>query len=393
MLKNLALVVSSLIFGVLLIEIALRLLGWSFPLFARPDPEFGWSFRPGLSGWAQHENTVRVRINRHGYRGPDWLQRPEPGTFRIVVLGDSFTDSTNTEEEDSLTGKVEAHLANCPAVAGRRVEVLNLGVAGYGTAQHQLQLIHQVAALDPKLVLLAMYIGNDVADNSRAVAAATSKPFYIERPSGELALDLSFRESDEFRRTLASEWQRRLVNSSYLLQALKQVYVRRSIVPSPVKTQVLKATGVNVRYEPQYAAMFAPPSDDVWRSAWSVTEKLLLQMRTWSQNHGIEFRVATIPEPIQVLSGQALRDAVARSLGIADLDYPMTRIANFFAQNTIEHLSLLDRLRGHADSERVFPYGFFPDRPGLGHLNAVGNEVAGQSIATWLCATLSQSRR
>ena len=347
--KNLALVIASLILGLLLIELGLRLLGWTFPLFARPDPEFGWSYRPGISGWSQHENTAWVRINRHGFRGSDWPQRPAHGTYRIAVLGDSFTDSTNTEEEHSLTGIIEARLAGCPALAGRHVEVLNFGIAGYGTGQHYLQLTQRVAAFEPNMVLLAMYIGNDIADNHRSLSATTLKPFYVEQPSGELALDPDFRESDAFRETLGADWRRRLVNVSYLLQALKQVYVNRSIMPSPLKSQVFKETGAERPPLPQYAALFTPPPDNVWRAAWSVTEKLLLRMLDWSEQRGISFRMATIPEPIQALPGETLRDIVVRDSKLTDLDYPTNRIANFATQNKISHLSLLEPLRTYGD--------------------------------------------
>ena len=63
-LKNLALLVASLSCGLLFMELALRLLGLSYPLFMQPDTNLGWSFRPNVSGWSQNENTVYLRTNR-----------------------------------------------------------------------------------------------------------------------------------------------------------------------------------------------------------------------------------------------------------------------------------------------------------------------------------------
>jgi len=116
-LKNLALVGASVLFSLLLIELMLRLLGWSYPLFAQPDPDLGWLFRPNLSGWSTHESTANLRINRFGFRGPDWPDRPAAGRYRIALVGDSFVDSSNLDREHTLPNTVERSLAACPALA------------------------------------------------------------------------------------------------------------------------------------------------------------------------------------------------------------------------------------------------------------------------------------
>ena len=98
-LKNLALSIVSLLCGLLLIEFGLRLLGWSFPIFMHPDLDLGWSYRPGIVGWSSHENTAYLRMNRFGFRGPDWSHRPPTGTFRIAVIGNSFVESSSSPDE------------------------------------------------------------------------------------------------------------------------------------------------------------------------------------------------------------------------------------------------------------------------------------------------------
>lgn len=383
---NLALLVASFLCGLILIELALRLLGWSFPVFARPDAELGWSFRPNVSGWSTHENTAYVRINRLGFRGADWSEQPPPNGLRIAVLGDSFVDATNLAEEQSFTGMIETHLAACPAFRNDRVELLNFGVSGYGTAQQYLLLQQKIASFHPNVVLLAFYIGNDVADNSRPLSILQAKPYFIELPSGELQHAVNFRETDTFRQAVRTDWLKRLINKSYFLQALKQAYLGKPILPSPIKSHVFKSTGATAA-SPQYAEMFAPPPNDIWRAAWSVTEKLLLRMRDWAQERRVDFRMVIIPAPIQALPGDEMRRAVVQKFALADLDYPVDRIAGFAARNGIVNFSLLGPLRAYADRERVFTYGFDTNKPGEGHLNAIGNDVSGRSIASWLCSS------
>jgi hypothetical protein len=281
-LQNLTLVLASLLFGLTLIELALRVLGWTYPIFAHPDAELGWSFRPGVHGWSTHEDTTYIRINRFGFRGPEWSEQPSPNTFRIAVLGDSFVDGSSLPEAETLTGVIERHLLQCSATPARSFEVLNFGVSGYGTAQEYLLLQQRIAAFQPNLVLLAFYVGNDIADNSRPLSVVADKPYFVELPTGEMVHDASFRDSDGFKQAMRAEWQKALINSSYLLQALKQIYSGKPVIPSPINPQVLKVTEAETGAVPQDLRLFGPPPDDAWRRAWSVTEKLLLRMRDWT---------------------------------------------------------------------------------------------------------------
>jgi hypothetical protein len=396
LIKNLALSVASVVLTLVLLEAGLRLLGWSFPVFGRPDAELGWSFRPGVSGWLSRENTAYLRFNRFGFRGPDWPQQPPPGSFRVAVLGDSFVDSSNLPDKKALTRVIEKHLAACAALARRHVEVLNFGVSGYGTDQELLLLQQRLWAFEPNAVLLAFYAGNDVPNNCRALSVESQKmkPFFIELPSGELRLDMSFRDADEFRRALASDWQKRLVNASVLLQAVKQFRLGNSAVPRPIELRDERAAGQASEdlHAPEYRELFAPPAGDAWRSAWSVTEKLLLRMRDEARLHHVQFGLAVVPAPIEVLPGADMRMAAAQKFGLADLDYPVARIVQFAARNDVPHISLLEPLRSYGDQTRVFLYGF-PPQLGHGHLNASGTRVAGRLLADWMCRRAASAAR
>lgn len=390
-LKQGALIGASLLFSLLMIELMLRLLGWSHPLFAKPDPDLGWSFRSGVSGWSSHEDTVHLTMNRFGFRGSEWPEQPASGTIRIAMLGDSFLDSSNLADQHDLARLVEHETKSCPSIAGRRVEVLNFGVSGYGTAQQYLQLQNRVASFRPDLVVLAFYAGNDVMNNSLALSAESqkTKPYFVETPSGELRLDVSFRDSDAFRKEVRSDWVRRAVNSSYLLQALKQVVHGRPAIPSPVRFENGSTGKGRPDFLPTDPALFSPPADETWRAAWSVTEKLLLRMRDWSQQRKLGFGVVIIPDPVEALPSADWRSAVAREIKSDNLDYPVQRIAGFAAQNNLPHLSLLEPLRNYGERERVFVYGF-PPMLGNGHLNPTGSEISGKEIAGWLCRRFLQ---
>jgi hypothetical protein len=306
------------------------------------------------------------------------------------MLGDSFLDSSNVAEDEALNRAVEKELKACRAIGNRKIEVLNFGVSGYGTGQQALLMQQKVAAFQPQLVLLAFYAGNDVMNNSRALSieGQKTKPYFVEAPGGDLQLDMSFRDSGRFRKEIASDWRRRVINNSYVLQILKQVVQKKPAIPEPLVFKNSADSPTKGRFRPEATELYSPPSNEPWRSAWAVTEKILLQMRDWAKQHNIGFGLVVIPDPIQALPGEHRRRENAEAVKATDLDYPVRRLAQFSTQNDVSTLSLLEPFRSYQDRERVFLYGF-PPKLGDGHLNASGNQVAGKLIADWACARLA----
>ena len=152
--------------ALLLCELALRLLGVSYPVFVWTDPVRGVAHIPGVSGGKQLPDGRRwVEINSDGWRGPEVALRHPPGTLRIALLGDSFIEAFEVPFDSTVGEVVERRLT---ALRGGPVEVLNFGQGGYGTTQELLTLEHEVWKYSPDLVLLAVTTGNDISDNSRA---------------------------------------------------------------------------------------------------------------------------------------------------------------------------------------------------------------------------------
>ncbi|HEX2165417.1 MAG TPA: SGNH/GDSL hydrolase family protein, partial [Thermoanaerobaculia bacterium] len=148
-----------------------------------------------------------MEVNRYGFRGEEPRLAKPAGTFRVALLGDSQAEALQVDFEDTFGEVLERRLAACPAPlggvppgAGRRVEVLNFGVSGYGTAQALLTLRHAAAPFRPDLALLAVYTGNDVRNNLEELELDPGRPYFRLLPDGSLELDDSFREEPGFRR-------------------------------------------------------------------------------------------------------------------------------------------------------------------------------------------------
>lgn len=102
---------------------------------------------------------TRFRTNSHGLRDREYdLAKPDD-TFRIAVVGDSFTMPSGVRGEDAYHSVLEEQL-NARG-DGVRYEVLNFGVGGYALRHYLATLEHKALAFDPDLVLVGFCAETD----------------------------------------------------------------------------------------------------------------------------------------------------------------------------------------------------------------------------------------
>jgi lysophospholipase L1-like esterase len=119
------------------------------------DPEMGHTLRPAQTAFT-HDRPVRT--NSLGLRDRDVEQDPQSGTLRVLALGDSQTFGNGLDLSDTWPKQLECKLQ----VDNTRWEVVNAGVPGTDTWQHEILLRRLLKATHPHLVVLALYV-NDVA--------------------------------------------------------------------------------------------------------------------------------------------------------------------------------------------------------------------------------------
>jgi lysophospholipase L1-like esterase len=126
-----------------------------------------YGLRPGFQGIVTNrtEFSHRVSINSVGLRGPelDWTDRAR----RILALGDSFAFGLGVEAEETFVHQLAERLR----AGGIRATALNAGVPGYGIPDSVARFSRLGAQLKPDLVILAVYVGNDLQEAAEPEAA------------------------------------------------------------------------------------------------------------------------------------------------------------------------------------------------------------------------------
>ena len=185
-----ALAAASALFVLLLAgaaELALRAASPAFLAGSRArhphvySETYGWALRPGARYTGRGGETITV--NDRGYRGALHSGTPAPGVTRIVMLGDSVTFGSGVSDGETFSQILDARPG---------LEVVNLGVDGYGTDQALLRLEHEGLALHPDVVVLNFCVRNDYFDNALPVAlydGRSPKPYFTLAQGGVVLHD------------------------------------------------------------------------------------------------------------------------------------------------------------------------------------------------------------
>lgn len=133
----------------------------------RLDAQSGFAMRPNLCVRLRSPEYDQVlRTNSRGFVGPETPLAKAPDEFRIVVLGDSYTAGGQVPYEQNYTALLEGLLHTDGFT---NVRVINAGIGGCGTACQAGVLRENVAWMQPDLVVVSVFVGNNITENVFAV--------------------------------------------------------------------------------------------------------------------------------------------------------------------------------------------------------------------------------
>jgi hypothetical protein len=352
------LVAIGLLAGLLIVEVLLRV---AFDAYAC-DERLGWTFAPGKTAWkysSAGEFLHPVRFNEHGLHDRERSLEKPPGTYRILLLGDSMTAATHVPEGRGFPALLEQRLSEA-AEPGRRVEVVNAGVDGYGQAQELLMYRELARRFEPDLVLAGIFLGNDLADNS-PYSGATNH--YLSMRCGRPYLELRGNE-------LAALNGGRAVRpwTGVVDRVLRhsELYAHRYPAAAPLD--------MPVRFH--QAEIFAPQRKEAVLEAWALTQRLLTALHDEVEQRGIPVVFVSNPEKRAV--GQKERfDAEKQT--VFDYVGAHAMLNEFLETRGYPYIDLVAPLRRHVEEGNGLPYHLVNS-----HWNEVGNAVAAEALYEWL---------
>jgi len=343
-----------------LLEAGMRAVGGSeaapsFQQIFLQDSRMGHRLRPGARTlYSTVEFTTELSINAQGVRDDRDLGPKRPGQTRVVVLGDSLVNSVQVAAKDTFMAQLERELS--AADPSRDWQVINAGVQGYGPVHEWLFYRHVVDALEPDIVLIVAFVGNDATE-------AYDKAGWID--NGPPASDST---------AAAVNWARRLARSSMVLQTAR------------VRWDQLRPDTAGPGTERPLAAYLATPSIEVTRGL-EVSRDAFGRIAAMAANRGAHTAIILMPARFQVDDGDygRLRERVQAAGHELIRQAATERFTTALMPLGLPMLDLLPVIQAQPD-----PAGLFFQRNI--HLTPRGHQVVGHALAGFVMGLPARAR-
>ena len=390
----LVLVTVGVLLGALALEIGVRVALPVSDFFYEFDPYIGLRGVPNKHGRAIRRGVfdTEVTLNSHGFRDREHAYTKSPGTRRVVLLGDSFIEAFQVPFERSVTPLLEARIRQQKG----DVELINLGLSGFGTAREYLMLKEYGLRYQPDLVVM-FFVGNDISDNSRRLHGKPFLPYPLPAPDGGVARD----ERGAPRFSEFSDTTSRFAPVVSYLRAHSKGYraLREAIDSSPSFNGLLYRIGlmsnppeqVNRRSATNFGfyEIYRLEPTPVWAEAWSLTEGMLVASRDLAASRGARFAVVLVPAAWEVYP-DAWEKIKAMVPGMADvpmdLALPARRLGKFLTAHDIPYVALLDDFRARAGTSPALYLA------GDAHWTDAGHRLASELLADRVAGLVPSAR-
>lgn len=314
-------------------------------------PVLGYRLQPGArTRFSTSEFDTEITINNAGVRDDEEIGPKPSNERRVVILGDSLVLSVQVPFATTFGEQLEQRLnARAASLQDQtRYRVINAGVQGYGPVEEMLFFREVVRHLQPDVVLVSVFVGNDAEE------AVTSQAKLL---SERAAVD-ALRESVVTR-------LRRLVRRSMVLQIL-----RLRLVAATSRFQPASASP-----EPPLQSYAARPAPRIAQGI-AYTRDAIAQMSADAAAVGARLGIVLMPARLQLDDGDfgRLRDIVAAAGGEMQRHAPTERFASALSTLGLPMLDLLPPLQAALPG----PDLFFQENV---HLTPRGHGVVADALA------------
>ncbi len=301
---------------------------------------------------------VTIRTNSLGMRNPE-VQIPKPaGTFRILMIGDSYVTGWGVEEEQSLPRLLEQKLQS--DFPGKHIEVINAGLPGSGPNYYYLFMKYIGMKLQPDLVIVGFLMLNDIVDNVSHTTWLT-----VDEHGLPLTVSHSLSRIDDTGNIIPSS-----IPDKFTTPFLKYSHLYALIYDSihPPKDENTSQTENPIN---EHTCLYKE-SCHMLDDAKERTKKLFLGIKNIATEIGATILIAQFPSQLQIEKKARLKYGILIPLLPADKDRPYKEFGVFFESNGISHLDMRSQFAGYPVTETYFAED--------DHWTPKGHEVAASGI-------------
>lgn len=310
----------------------------------------------------QRDFSYIQRVNTHGLRGKEFTTEKAPGTYRIIMLGDSFTMGKGVEDDQTFSVVLEENLRRGDAACGRPIEVLNAGVDSYAPILGLLYLTRDLTAFGPDMVVYNL----DVSD---LIQEAAYRRQGERGPDGEIVAVPQHADPDTFMEKVRIWTERHLFFTRVLLLYANRALGYREL---NIRDVVNRADSETVAHTLE---------GDVDRTAqWRDVFDSLARMKRFCEERGIAFVLSVYPWAHQLGDDEWVPGRYAfMPEGAKTSDASIRTIHDMAAANGIELADVTATFKAYDGPEPLyFQYDM--------HWTAAGHRVMAKGLGDHLVA-------
>ncbi len=367
-LQNLGLVLVSTLLILGTLELGVRYLHRNLGKYPKKDPILHHALVPNaVLERIKDEFAVTYRINSLGLRNEEFSIEKPQDTFRVLMLGDSYTFGIGVEIEETFAKQLEKRLN--AAGGPKKIEVINAGVSSYSPIIEYLFLVHKGLSYQPDLVILNYDI-SDVQDDYKytqiAEFDAEGRPLKVN----PIEVQYYYRE---IRKGIASNIPllQKLRLHQFIMERVYQLMGKRDV---PHYYEMAKVISGDIEYD-RDLPMRENAGD--WKQHFDSSAKYLGLIDELLKENNIAFAIATYPYAI-LISEQEWK--IGRRLrGFDEKIYP-TKLFDYLAEFCKERgIPFLNSTPDFIAAQE-YPLYYAYD----GHFTPAGHAIAGKAMTQFV---------
>ena len=327
--------------------------------------------------------SQRYNVNSLGFRGDEFTVE-RTTVPRVVIYGDSFIHAEYTSLEHTLARQLAGQLTRS---LGQPVEVINAGVAGYGPDQVLRRVQDELDWLQPDLLIVAVFTGNDYGDLLRnklyrlgANSKLTENEFVF---SEDIKLNAALEKSAPVLRNMGQEVKTALQQSMQggpppRTDPAQQTIDSMDQHLREYREYIVEGDNVvrDLRTDPYSADIALQPDSPSARYKLKLMDAVIAAIKKQAQQQDVPLLLVAVPHPMDVMGGN-------HASGVVDMeqfpDYRPTRMTgslqDIAERHGVDHINLLQPFQAAADPAALYLLG------GDDHWNNAGQALAAKIIA------------
>lgn len=386
------LIVLAVIFALVILEFGLRMVRTEMdPVFAcrESDQELHHRLKPNSKCRSKtSEWDVSYEINSLGLRDREVLPKAD-GEFRILVLGDSYTEGAGVSAGERFTTVIERELVQ---KTGKKINVINGGVSTYSPVLEFEFLKKNFEKINPDLVVAALDM-TDFKDeigyynflNERNINVnpqVQADPDYLsvaaQINSSQASIQIFKKET---------KWQENkklpfgLAAKMFLRQSKLYVAITNLIKDKLNEPYLMQGSPPFIEGDVEtdiFAMVRENLPESVYGTLWRLPKKSFGQFLEFSKEKNFKLAFFTYPHAMQVDGYQWGKGRLTRGFtrGQVYATRPLDDLVKLGNELGVPSVSLLSDFRSESSKKLYYDWD--------GHFTPIGHEAAGRGLAKFI---------